>query len=323
MSGSGRGLLAAELSRFFHRRAIRNALIGSLVTYVVATIAVFVFFAPQPRAQVDAARTRYSATVTQSHAGYDRCAAALPKGRNVRDECGLAPADQDFGDFTQYLAVKPFTLSVAMPQLAQLLGLAFTAIAFLIGATWIGTEWSTGSLALLTTWEPNRLHLLTAKAVALTGAVGVAALGLQAVWVPTSLLLARTRGIEGGPDPALWSQLFALQARLVGLAVVAALVGFAISNLVRGTGATIGIAFGYGVAVEGAVRWLSPSSQTWLVSDNVLAFAQPHRYVITWRESDVLMIARVSHLHAGLAMSAVVTALLVTGALVFRRSDLA
>jgi hypothetical protein len=319
MSGRRGGLLAAELSRFVHRRAIRNAFMGVVVTYVVATIAVSVLFAPQPRAQVDAARAKFVATMTQSRAGYHSCVVDLPSGGNVLDECGAAPADVNYGDFTQYLAVKPFVLSISMPKLSQLLGLGFTAIAFLIGTTWMGTEWSTGSLAMLALWEPRRVRLISAKAIVLTGAVGAVALGLQAIWVPTSLLLAHTRGIA---DPVLWTQMLSLQARLVGLAVFAALAGFVVANLVRGTASTIGLAFGYVLAVEGAIRWLAPARQTWLVSDNVLAFAQPRKYVITWREAGELMITRVSHLQAGLAMATALIVLMVAGMLVFRRGDL-
>lgn len=322
MSGLGRGLVAAEFSRFFHRKAVTRTLIGVIIVYIVGVVAAFVLFAPQPRAVVEGAQSQYVAMVKESRASYVDCAANVPADTDLRSWCGLPPAEVDAGDYTQFLAVKPFTLGVAMPGMATLMGLVFAVAAFVLGAAWIGAEWNTGSLPVLLTWEPRRVKLLATKLLVLVGAIATVAAALQAAWVATSLVLAGPRG-SSAPDPVIWSEVLGLQSRLVVVAVVTAVAGFAIANLTRSTAGAIGVGFGYALAVEGALRWLSPSMQTWLLSNNVLAFVQAHTYVVTWSDAEQLMVLRISHLQAAALMTSTVCLLLLVGAALFRRRDLA
>ncbi len=314
-------LISAESSRLLHRRAVRNAFLAAAICFAVGAISMFAYFSPASEADVAAARAKHLSTATDSATSYAECVKSLPPGRSVSSECGLAPADQEIGNFTQYLGTKTFVREVHMTELAQLIGLAFAAIAFLVGTAWMGAEWSTGSISLLATWEPNRLKLLLAKALALIGCVGIFAIGLQLTWIVTSLVLARIQGIAG-PDPIPWVQLLGLQGRMVLLAMLAALGGFALANLTRSTAGAMGIAFGYTLVVEGAVRWLSPSGQAWLVSDNVLAFASPQNYLVAWSEDGELRFFRISNLQAGITMALVVGLMLLVGSALLRRQDL-
>lgn len=322
MMGPTNRLVRAELSRLFHRKAIENTFIAVLIAYIVGTISVFALFAPSTSSEAEGARAQQRATVAATTEAYAECVGALAPGRSELVECGLSPEVTDLGNFTQYLVTKTFVLEVMATQLAQLIGLSFAVIAFLVGAMWMGSEWSSGSLSLLATWEPSRSKLLLTKLLALVVVIGLVAVCLQAAWIPTSIALAKTRGIEG-PDPVPWIQLLGVQGRLVLLAVVASMAGFAIANLTRSAAGAIGVACGYVLAVEAAVRWLSPTGQAWLVSDNALAFVSPSRYVVSWDVSGELNFIEISKLHAVGGMLLVIAALLFIGGIAFQRRDLA
>ena len=75
------------------------------------------------------------------------------------------------------------------------------------------------------------------------------------------------------PD-GFWSALLQTQGRGVLLTVFAALLGFGLANLVRNTGAALGIAFVYVVVVENAVRALRPHWDPFLLSTNALGLVQ-------------------------------------------------
>jgi hypothetical protein len=323
MNGRPRALdlARAELFRLLHRRAIRNSIALLVVVFIVGTVAAFVFYTPLSQSETLPARASQLAEVQRATAAYAQCLQTLPHGRSVMDTCGLAPGDQKLGDFTQFLTVKPFLLSITMPQLAQALGLVIAVVAFFMGVTWIGTEWSTGSISLLATWESHRARLLFVKALVLSGAVATAAAVLQLAWIPASLLLARERGVAG-PDPFPWRTALSLDLRLICLAVVATLTGFALAHLTRSSAAAVGVAFAYTLGFEGGIRWLSPSFQSWLLSDNVLALIHPRRLTLTWSDSGQVMVLHMSHLHAGIFMTALVLALLVPGVVWLRMGDL-
>ena len=52
------------------------------------------------------------------------------------------------------------------------------------------------------------------------------------------------------------------------LTVLVALLGFGLTNLIRNTGAALGVGFVYFAIVETAVRALRPAWQPWLLSTN-------------------------------------------------------
>ena len=145
------------------------------------------------------------------------------------------------------------------------------SLAFLIGATWIGAEWSTRSMVALLFWVPQRMRVMGTKLAVLVG--GAAA--------------ARGRGagrLAGdGRDPARRRRHGDAAARRV-LGRPAADPGprraahrprrrcsaFGLTNLVRNTGAALGIGFVYFVDRGDAVRALRPTWQPWLLSDNAV-----------------------------------------------------
>jgi hypothetical protein len=59
------------------------------------------------------------------------------------------------------------------------------------------------------------------------------------------------------------------------LTVIAGLLGFGLTNLLRNTGAALGVGFVYLVVVENAVRALRPAWQPWLLTNNAAALVLP------------------------------------------------
>ena len=72
----------------------------------------------------------------------------------------------------------------------------------------------------------------------------------QAGWLAMSGILRAVVGLDAALPEGFWSDLLQTQARGVLLTVIAALLAFGLTNLVRNTGAALGIAFVYLIIVE-------------------------------------------------------------------------
>ena len=116
---------------------------------------------------------------------------------------------------------------------------------------------------------------------------------------------------------------------LTFLALVAALLAFGLTNLVRNTGAALGIAFVYLVVVENLVRGIRPLWQPWLLSENALALVQQGGstiYVYDGQPDADGMVEPieyyVGHLQAGVLLGVVTLVVLGAGAVLFAKRDL-
>ena len=128
------------------------------------------------------------------------------------------------------------------------------SLAALVGATWIGAEWSSRSLVALLFWVPRRMQVMGAKLAVLVLARRCSASSRRSAgWrCPAS---CAPSSAPATPCPhGFWGDLLQTQGRGVLLTVIAALLGFGLTNLVRNTGAALGIAFVYFVVVETAVK---------------------------------------------------------------------
>jgi hypothetical protein len=135
-----------------------------------------------------------------------------------------------------------------------------------------------------------------------------------------------------GRDAALpegfWSDLLQTQARGVLLTVIAALLAFGLTNLVRNTGAALGIAFVYLIIVESAVRGLRPMWQPWLLTDNAAALVQQggvtiYVYPEQSGSGPVEPIEYyLGHLQSGVFLTVVTLVVVAVGAVLFARRDL-
>lgn len=329
-------LLRAEVRRFTARRFIRVLLLLAVVGYLIVTplVAVTQFAKPSAAGLVEA-RQRINRIVAEQNQQRDEClkqpVPAKAAGVPADEMCG-PPASPDSFDVAQFVGKRPFQLRSALPAGALAMGAAVAALAFVFGATYVGAEWSSRSMVALLFWEPRRVRVMAVKLGVIAAAAVALAVVAQGVWLASAELMARTRGSTDGLPAHFWSQLVAQQGRSTLLVVVAALLGFGIANLVRNTGAALGVGFVYFAVVETAIRGFRPGWQQWLLTDNAVALVSRggHRlyladegyvdkqgsYVQSGRE--VVM----SNLHGGLVLGLVTAALLAVGVWTFRRRDL-
>ncbi len=145
---------------------------------------------------------------------------------------------------------------------------------FLVGATWIGAEWSQKTLMALLFWEPRRLKVFFDEVRGLVGGMAVArGAGPAGVARRRLATCASAKGVSTVTDN-FWSATFALQGRCVLLAVLLGLIGFGLANLIRNTGAALGIGFVYFI-VELILMGIRPAWAVWALTVNVAALVYP------------------------------------------------
>lgn len=223
------------------------------------------------------------------------------------------------------------------PRLAQLLPetlkigsylLAF--VAFLVGAGFVAAEFSTGSMGNWLTFEPRRSRVYGSKLIAaglgaIVPAVAVVALLTCGVW-----LICHAWGSTTLPHG--WGPQLLTGLRVVALTMAAAVAGAAVGSLVRHTAAAIGLAMTYVVVVEGIfVNSFLSAWQPWLLLKNVDAWiADGTSYFVqqcrVQSNGDYFCEGAqhpVTFTHGTLYLAVACTAVVVLGALVFRRRDVA
>lgn len=320
-------LLRSEVHRLLARRFIRLLVVLGVVGYLIGcSIAFTQFSKPTPEVLAEA-RAEMAAQMRIIDQYREECLA----NPNIAEvECGPPASEQQF-EVEWFIDTQPFTLRDHLPAGAIGVGVGAAALAFLIGATYVGAEWSSRSMVALLFWEPRRGRVMAVKTAVITLAALLLGLGAQVVWRGVAELLARTRGHSDDLPPDFLRDTLALQGRSVLLVVIAALLGFGLANLIRNTGAALGIAFVYFAVVETAVGALRPRWAEYLVGDNVIALLTPGghtlylnegyadefgNYVSTGRE--LVM----SNAHGGVTLSVYCLVVLVVGVVLFRRRDL-
>jgi hypothetical protein len=234
-----------------------------LVVAMILVAAVIVFFSskttPDEVAQAQAER----------RAMYENCVESggfgQPPGeiedveRFCRDEMAFMASDPrfDYGEMTEIL---------------RGLGIPFLMLGWIVGASFIGAEWHNRMLTTTLTWEPRRVRVLAAKILALAFCVAVWLLVLQAVLAAALYPAAAVNGITETVDAAFWRELGSVALRVDALAVLAALLGFALATIGRNTAAALGVGFAYLTVVEGLVRGFKPEWSDWLLGDNIALF---------------------------------------------------
>lgn len=281
------------------------------------------------------ARVAISRAVAESQVFFDDCLENLPDGEVVENFCGGAPtADQFPLEF--YLDAPPFELARDLGDGALATGIAGAAVAFLVGATFVGAEWSQRTLVPLLFWAPRRgvvimIKLAVAAVAAVAAAAGLAlGAALQLLWAGVGLALARFRGSTEVGEGFVGDTL-AVDLRLVPVAGLAGLAGAALANLVRSTGAVLGVGFVYFAVVETAVRAINQQAQEWLLTTNVLALVQLEgaTYFVSEEmvqpDGGVVFIGRevlVSGLQGGVVLAVAVGVVVALGTVLFLRRDI-
>lgn len=315
------GLLRAEVHRFRSRRFLWGIVGAGLVALLLGSLIAAHQHHKLTPADLAAAQQQVQTAVREQQQFHDQCISQLPPGASAEKDCPVFnPSDVRAEDFAP---VRPFVLAQQLPDGAVGIGALTAAALFLLGATWIGAEWSTRSLVALLFWEPRRTRvLLTKLAVLLVAAAGVAALA-QLAWFGVAQALAGTRGTRSGLPSRFYSDLLGAQARLVLFGVLLSGLGFALANLLRNTGAALGIVALYLAVLENLIRVLRPGLAEWLLTTNAGALIgrTPVRLHVERRGGPAREIV-LGHLHGGLYLAGVVAALLAVGAVLFSRRDL-
>jgi hypothetical protein len=270
------GLLRAEAHRFLARRFIRVLLVVAVLGWLAAlVISLLSFESPSPERLADA-RQQQQEQLQLSREGQQQCLTDLSRPADVPVEewCG-PPVTEDSVPLSLFLHPAPFSLSADGPNGAVAVAALSAALAFLVGGTFVGAEWSSRSMVALLFWETRRPRVMAAKLLVTAGASAVLGLLMQAAWLGLATLLQSVAGDRVAPPDGFWSGLLGAQGRGVLLTVVAGLLGFGLTNLLRNTGAATGVAFVYLVIVENAIRAFRPAWQPWLLTNNAAALVLP------------------------------------------------
>jgi ABC-type transport system involved in multi-copper enzyme maturation permease subunit len=328
-AGPFAGLLRAEVHRFAARRFIRVLFLLAAVGWVAAVvIGLTQFGTPNPE-QLAQAEAQRQESIELSIEGRETCLAdpRRPDDVGADEWCG-PPVDPDDVELSWFLDPAPFSFSADATAGAVGFSAVAAVLAFLVAATFVGAEWSTRSIVALLFWETRRPRVLGAKiavvavASALIGVVG------QLAWLAMAGLLQAVAGDGVALPDGFWPELLGAAGRGVLLALFAGLLGFGLTNLVRNTGATLGVGFVYFAVGETAVRGLRPSWQPWLLTDNAAALVLPDGLTFITDYDDFDTTGRpvaeyvLGNLQAGVFLTVVTAVVLALGVVLFSRRDL-
>lgn len=229
-----------------------------------------------------------------------------------------------------------YNVAAALPGGVAATAGTFAVLAFVIGASAVGAEWSAKTLPGLLAWEPRRLRVLLAKLAALALVVTLAATLMQVLTIGAGALTGSQRGtfadvpaVPGGFWPALLLQ----SGRGVVLALIGAVLGFAIATFTRSTGAVLGLAVAYFALGEIGLRGFRERWSPWFYTTNAIAWMQRGGLELQFlkpgvnRESDMIGSSdfyqvHVTNAEAGLYLLAIAGAALALAMVLFRRRDL-
>jgi hypothetical protein len=330
-AGTG-SLFRAEVHRFRSRRFIHVLLGVAMAIWVFATVIGLLNVGTPTPDDYAAAQAQLEQMVAEAERGRELCLenpGPIPEDVSVEEWCGPEVTEANFGGVDSFLAEAPFDFGGAGTNGALGVAALSAALAFIVGATWIGAEWSTRSIVALLFWVPRRLTVMGVKIAVLVVAAAVFGVLTQAAWLATAGILDAVAGTGEAQPDGFWSTLLQTQARAVLLTVFAALLGFGLTNLVRNTGAALGIAFVYVVVVENATRIFRPHWDPFLLSTNAVGLVQDGGYTLQiWDQSSISAdgsIVPVEYylgpLQSAVFLGAVATVIVCIGVLLFTRRD--
>lgn len=273
--------LGSELSRLTHRRLYRILALLLLAGVVVASVIVFATSSKTQQIPAQAlqnyhqSQQQFQRQFPKIVAGWHQCMAQ--SGASI-DTCGPKPNLATDGPRLQdFYQNKKYVGSDKLPNVVIAVSIAGAVLAFILGASCGGAEWSSRSMALQLLWEPRRGRLFGIKwlALALVTVITTAVIllvGLALGWV--TVALRGTPDLATGVYPSgFFTDLASGAGRGLVLVVIAATFGFAVSMLVRNTGAALGVAFVYFAVFENAVRLVleNHGSEPFMLTTNVAA----------------------------------------------------
>lgn len=286
--------LRSELSRLLHRRLY---LVLSLVLMAGIVLASATAFAKsskdaempaEARAQYERELRNWDRNFESSHQEWEKCAATVPEGEVLDDYCWPEPDYERDKPRAEWFYADPRYRAVDnLPVVVIAVTMATAMLGFILGASSGGAEWSSRSMTLQLLWEPRRLRLLALKWAALALVSALTTLFMLAVALALAAMTTSLHGTWAGTDAAFamdgrqlgsfWPELTMLGARGAVLVMIAATFGYAISMLVRNTGAALGTGFVYFAVVENAIRiaFMRFGAEQFMLTSNAGAFVFP------------------------------------------------
>lgn len=320
------GLLTAEVHRFAARRFIHVLLALAALGWAAVTVIGLIGYASPTPERLAAAEQARAEQVEMQNEGREQCLrdAAPPDDLTLEQWCGPETTTDDV-PLDWFLTPAPFSLSADGVAGAVAFSAAGSVLAFLVGATFVGAEWSTRSMIALLFWETRRPRVLAAKIAVVAVAAAVLGVVAQAAWLAMAGLWQAFVGDGVALPGGFWPELLGTAGRGVLLTTLAGLLGFGLTNLVRNTGAALGVGFVYFAVLETAVRAIRPEWQPWLLTNNATALVLPDGLTlytgydqVTGQSTEYLL----GNLQAGVFMMVVTAVVLGIGIVLFSRRDL-
>jgi ABC-type transport system involved in multi-copper enzyme maturation permease subunit len=261
-------LLAAELRRIAARRLVRLTVVLALVGIVGGGVAAFAWTGTLSEATYQQRLAEAQSRVSAQDAQIDACLQA--HGLHRGDEVPDAVAEQCFPRKDVGHVKDPRFHHNRLNSILQGVAGALAVIAWAIGASLVGAEFASRGMTTMLTWETRRGRVFAAKAVAALLAMAAFAF---AVLVLTALAMWPALALHGAPlqpgEPTLWSMAGTI-GRGVGLATIAAGMGFAIASIGRNTAAALGAGFAYIIVLENILGSSVERWRKWLLLGNVI-----------------------------------------------------
>lgn len=322
-------LTGVELRRLTARRL---TVIGVVAVLIISAFLLFAIWRQaQPLSEAEVQQNKVY--LEQSQKEWEQ------NGTQIQKDCEAAfaqtpdpkPALKEFcpGPPTLEQYAKPKTVfAEVMPDV--LLGSSYLLVfvAFLIGASFVGAEFSSGAIGNWLTFEPRRLRVFGSKLLgAAIGFVPVAVV-ITGLLLLGTFLIVDNLGITAGMTGKIWGNLFEMSGRIVLMTAIGAALGCVVGALLRHTAAAIGVVMGYLIIVEGVFGGFLQKAQPWLVKLNFDAFIKHDvQYYIdecngSGGSYTCEQVAKtLSFEHGAWYLSIAAAALVLLGALVFRRRD--
>lgn len=330
-------LLKAELHRFRARRFIQVLVGLGVLGWAVAVVVGLLNFGTPTQADFAEAQAQVDQILQENETFRQQCLddpesvnPGAPEGLSPEQLCGPPLTADDIGGVEAFLTKAPFDLAGAGAAGAVAFAGLAAALAFVIGATWIGAEWSTRSMVALLFWAPRRMRVMAAKLAVLVAGATVFGVAAQVGWLTMAGILDAAVGLDEPLPGDFWSTVLQTQARGVLLVVIAAVLGFGLTSIVRNTGASLGIAFVYVVLVQLVLGNTKPSWTPWMLGTNAVGLVNPGGLTLFFFDQIDLSAQNagqpveyyLGHLQSGLFLGAVALVLVGAGSWLFAKRDI-
>ncbi len=331
-------LLKAELHRFRARRFIQVLAAVGVLGWIAAIVIGLLNLGTPTQADFADAQAQVDQVLAENERFRQEClddpeafaGPGAPDGLSPEEICGPPLTAQDIGGVEAFLSKAPFDLAEAGTAGATAFAGLAAALAFLIGATWIGAEWSTRSIVALLFWAPRRMRVMGAKLAVLVAAATVFGVAAQVGWLTMAGILDAAVGLDEPLPDGFWTDVLQTQARGVLLVVLAAVLGYGLTSIVRNTGAALGIAFVYVVVIQLVLGNMKPSWSPWMLGTNALGLVNHGGLTLTfWDQVDYSaenlgepVEYYLGHLQSGVFLAVVTLVVVTVGAVLFARRDL-